>query len=206
MALIIIIEYGVLPAPKLGYTCKDPRISHKYKGEVITPLMLAIGSLLLPLLALVCTEMLANESFRGVNGSKIWFYYKECATGCMLVLLITEIMKVLIGEHRPHFLDVCEPDTARACNPGEFIEEYTCTNTRYSGYFTVDTSRSFPSGHSSISVFVAVFSAVSTFLYESLKTKRLEATFVYVIATSIGKNSAARVQGCRFLFLLVVLG
>lgn len=161
MALIIITEYGVLPAARMGYTCKDPTISHKFKGEVITPLMLAIGSLILPLLALVSTEMLINETFKKINAKKVWFYYKECATGCMLVLLITEIMKVLIGEHRPHFLDVCMPDTEHNCVPFTFVEEFKCTNTKYSGYFLVDTSRSFPSGHSSISVFVGIFSGVS---------------------------------------------
>lgn len=145
----------------MGYTCDDPTISHKFNGEMVTPLMLLLGSLLLPLLALISTEMLSNYSFKKVNNTRIWFYYKECAIGCILVLLITEVIKVLVGEHRPHFLDVCEPDTGKMCVSGDFIDTFKCTNTKYSSHFMADTSRSFPSGHASVSVFVSLFSAVS---------------------------------------------
>lgn len=151
----------------MGYTCEDPSISHKYKGEMVTPLMLLVGSLLVPLFALLSTEMLSNDSFKKLNATSLWFYYKECAIGCILVLLITEVIKVLVGEHRPHFLDVCEPDTGKACVAGAFIESFTCTNTKYSARFVIDTSRSFPSGHASVSTFVSFFSAVSIFMDEN---------------------------------------
>lgn len=151
----------------MGYTCEDPTISHKFKGEMVTPLMLLIGNLLVPLFVLISTEMLSNDSFKKPNANRLWFYYKECAIGCTLVLLITEVIKVLVGEHRPHFLDVCEPDTAKTCVAGAFIETFTCTNTKYSTRFVVDTSRSFPSGHASVSTFISFFSAVSIFMGEN---------------------------------------
>lgn len=162
--LIIVTEYGILPGSKMGFTCEDPTISHTYKGEIVTPLMLLLGSLLVPLLALLSTEMLSNDSFKKPNSSRIWFYYKECAIGCILVLLITEVIKVLVGEHRPHFLDVCEPDTGKTCVAGSFTESFKCTNAKYSARFVIDTSRSFPSGHASVSSFVSFFSAVSSSL------------------------------------------
>lgn len=148
----------------MGYTCEDPSLSHKFRGELVTPLMLLLGCLILPFIALISTEMLSNDTFKKLNSSRLWFYYKECAIGCILVLLITEVIKVLVGEPRPHFLDVCEPDTAKTCVAGTFIDTFTCTNKKYSARFVVDTSRSFPSGHASVSSFVSFFSAVSIFL------------------------------------------
>ncbi|KAJ8942706.1 hypothetical protein NQ318_023438 [Aromia moschata] len=108
---------------------------------------------------LLITEVLTKRTFKKLYVSEFWFMYKECLTGVTLVLAITEIAKVIIGEHRPHFFDVCEPDTNKNCVNGTFVQDYTCTTTRYKGYFLVDTSRSFPSGHSSMSVFVGLFSA-----------------------------------------------
>lgn len=133
----------------------------------MSPLMLLVGSLLMPLIVLTFTEMLSNDSFKKVNASRLWFYYKESAIGCILVLLITEVMKVLVGEHRPHFFDTCEPDTGRTCVAGAFVESFRCMNTKYSAHFLTDTSRSFPSGHASVSVYVSLFSAVS-FSFDNL--------------------------------------
>lgn len=39
----------------------------------------------------------------------------------------------------------------------EFITEYTCTNTIDKSFFVRDSSKSFPSGHSSIAFFEAIF-------------------------------------------------
>lgn len=38
-----------------------------------------------------------------------------------------------------------------------FISEYKCTSTEFKSYLVRDSSKSFPSGHSSISFFEAVF-------------------------------------------------
>nr|CAI5854448.1 unnamed protein product [Callosobruchus analis] len=167
--LLIITEYGYIPGTKMGYTCQDPNISHKYRGEVITPVMLGVGCVLLPLLVLVFTEILLKDSVKRMDVSNLWFFYKECLIGGILVLVLTEMAKIIVGEHRPHFLDVCEPDTAVGCSPGTFIIDYKCTSTKYSDYFLVDSSRSFPSGHSSVSVFVGIFSAVSVVFRRNIK-------------------------------------
>ncbi|CAH1164424.1 unnamed protein product [Phaedon cochleariae] len=179
LSLLVLAEFGFIPGPKLGYYCQDPSISHKFQGEVVSPLVLLVGSLVLPLLVLLCTELIASRTFKKVDCGLVWYYYKECAIGCILVLALTQIAKVLVGEHRPHFFDVCEPDTAQGCVPGSFVESYRCTSARFSGYFLVDSSRSFPSGHSSVSWFVGVFSAyvIQTRL-PSVRTGRLLKPFL----------------------------
>lgn len=185
LALLILLEYGFIPGNKLGFYCQDPLISHKYNGEVISPLILGIGSILIPLLALLTGEVLSKKTLKKINYREIWYYYRECATGCILVLLLTEVAKILVGEHRPHFFDVCAPDTAKNCLPSEYIDTYTCTNSKYSKYFLVDSSRSFPSGHSSISWFIGTFSAyvIQTRL-STIYTGRLLKPFLIAICFS----------------------
>ncbi|XP_018574186.1 uncharacterized protein T28D9.3-like isoform X3 [Anoplophora glabripennis] len=177
--VMIITELGYIPGTKLGYTCNDPLISHKYRGDTVSPAVLMVGSTILPLCMLLLTEFLMKQTIKKVFVSELWFYYKECIIGCTLVLMITEVAKAVVGEHRPHFFDVCEPDTNKNCVNGSFVEDYTCTSTRFGGYFITDSSRSFPSGHSSVSVFIGLFSSyiVQTRL-PTVKTGRLLKPFL----------------------------
>lgn len=177
--VLLITELGYIPGTKLGYTCNDPVISHKYRGDTVSPAVLMVGSTIMPLFVLLFTEILTKQTFKKVFVTELWFYYKECLIGSTLVLLITEVAKVVVGEHRPHFLDVCEPDTNKNCVNGSFVEDYTCTSTRFGRYFLTDSSRSFPSGHASISVFIGLFSAyiVQTRL-PTAKTGRLLKPFL----------------------------
>ncbi|XP_049817300.1 phospholipid phosphatase 1 isoform X4 [Aethina tumida] len=155
--LLFLLEYGYIPGTKQGFTCKDPQLSHKYNGETITITILFVGTALTPMAAILLAEYLKKGAVRLRD---FWFFYKECLVGCCFVLLITEIMKIVVGEHRPHFFAVCNPERNIDCKSGEFIQDYTCsTNSPFSSYFISDTSRSFPSGHSSCSVFAAVFAA-----------------------------------------------
>jgi membrane-associated phospholipid phosphatase len=68
-----------------------------------------------------------------------------------------ELMKNVISENRPQFLDTCRPDSAVNCTVGEFISSYNCTNTEYSRILVRESNHSFPSGHAALSFFVALF-------------------------------------------------
>lgn len=54
-----------------------------------------------------------RTSFRKTIG---WF--KDYAITLVLLLLVVDIIKVLIGEPRPHFLDTCQPKEAENCVKG----------------------------------------------------------------------------------------
>lgn len=153
------IEFNVIPSPRIGYYCRDPSISHPFYGDTITAATLIVGSILAPLVVLVLLE------FRRKNQKQslilIWTWYKEMLVGMVGTLMITEVMKLVVGEPRPHFITTCSPDTEATCTEGEFVREYRCTNTDYSFYTVSDSWRSFPSGHTSISIFVSLFCAVS---------------------------------------------
>lgn len=158
VVLIILLECGVIPSVIQGFYCRDPLISHKYKGDTITTETLGVLAVLVPLLIITSTELLAHQSFKKINVYTVVFYMQECTVGTALVLLLTSIAKVIVGEHRPHFFDMCQPDTAVNCTIGEFIETYKCTNTAKFSYLDlVDASLSFPSGHSSVSWFLGIY-------------------------------------------------
>lgn len=187
LSLLYLLEFGVIPGTKTGFTCNDPQLSHIYRGDTISPTVLLVGSAIGPFLVILLVETLAKRNFKNVKISDIWFYYKECLIGVNVVLVVTEIMKILVGEHRPHFFDVCQPDTNRYCQNGSFIASFTCTNRKYSHYFITDTSRSFPSGHASVSVYVALFCAyVVQSRMPTVRTGRLFKPFLVVACLTWG--------------------
>jgi phosphatidate phosphatase len=46
----------------------------------------------------------------------VWF--KSYGVNLVFMLLVMDVTKVLVGEHRPHFLESCRPDTAVNCTIG----------------------------------------------------------------------------------------
>lgn len=121
---------------------------------------LLIVSTLGPLIIIILTETLRERSFGKVRARIVWNWYKEFLVVYAMVLLFTEAAKVAFGEHRPHFLSTCVPDAAHTCDSGAYVEEFKCTNDGVTSYFLVDSSRSFPSGHASVSFVAGTYSAV----------------------------------------------
>ena len=46
------------------------------------------------------------------------FWFKSYGINLVFMLLMMDVTKVLVGEHRPHFLETCRPDTAVNCTVG----------------------------------------------------------------------------------------
>lgn len=88
-----------------------------------------------------------------------YLFAKQFIIGVLGVGIVAEIAKTIVGEHRPHFFDTCRPDTNVNCTPGSYISSFTCTNTLVDRIDLIDSSRSFPSGHSALSWFTAIFCA-----------------------------------------------
>ncbi|KAG8228311.1 hypothetical protein J437_LFUL007029 [Ladona fulva] len=86
----------------------------------------------------------------------VWPWYREFLLGLGINFLVMDLTKVLVGEPRPHFLDTCKPDLAKNCTSG-YVEKYECTNQWISIWEIRDASKSFPSGHASVSVYTALF-------------------------------------------------
>ncbi|XP_055594566.1 putative phosphatidate phosphatase isoform X1 [Uranotaenia lowii] len=168
ISFIVICNYGWFPwVTKRGFYCDDRSIQRPFTGDTITAKMIIISGFV-PLFLIWLTEAIfytpssldctktgpvqtrCRESFR-----QSWYWFKKYARVLILKLLIVDVIKVLVGEHRPHFLDTCKPNVV--CEGSEYVSTYVCTNTEDKSYFIRDASKSFPSGHSSTSVYAVVF-------------------------------------------------
>lgn len=164
------IEYGLIPTIQTGFYCDDPKISYKFRGDTINSTVLLSFTLLVPLLGLWVIESCcyANDEYdvsksakhRSLNGARqALCWYWEFFVGFVMLLLVTEVAKSLVGEPRPHFLDTCRPDLVTNCTPiSNYIpSDYKCTNTDVSDWLVRDSVKSFPSGHASLSAYTAIF-------------------------------------------------
>ncbi|XP_046661180.1 phospholipid phosphatase homolog 1.2 homolog [Homalodisca vitripennis] len=162
-ALSILMEFGVMPeVQSIGFYCGDSKISQKYRGDTVTLKVLLFSTILLPLFTICSVE----SSCYGTRGSskRAWWpqalaWYREYLSGFLIVVFLTCVAKVLVGEPRPHFLDTCRPFQALNCTSGKFIASYTCTNSEVGSVKMRDASKSFPSAHSALSVYLFIFCA-----------------------------------------------
>ncbi|XP_066582230.1 phospholipid phosphatase 1-like isoform X2 [Prorops nasuta] len=163
-AVLGMLEFGMIPQQQLGFFCNDPKIAHKFRGDTIPFTLLLFGCTIVPFLMVGVIEYKyhASDSCNPLGGSRtrqIWSWYGHYLVGLTILALVCEIMKVLIGEPRPHFLDTCKPREAVNCTTNSYIDKFTCTNNLDTYWFVSDASRSFPSGHSALSVYSSFFLA-----------------------------------------------
>ncbi|XP_018322754.1 phospholipid phosphatase 1 isoform X2 [Agrilus planipennis] len=157
--LLFLLEYGYFPQNKLGYFCKDPSISKSFNGDTITWVILLVGSLGGPLIIFFVIEYEAEVSLSRYCCLRVCKLYRDFIIGGTFNIMIVEVAKSIVGEHRPHFIATCAPSKHETCEAGSYITDYICTIGNKSRYFEIDSSRSFPSGHASLSVFVGLFCA-----------------------------------------------
>ncbi|XP_053989535.1 phospholipid phosphatase 1-like isoform X1 [Hylaeus volcanicus] len=164
IVILALLEFGTVPQQRIGFYCNDPKISFKFLGDTISISLLLTVSLLLPLVVMFLVEYLCHPensytTTSGCSGSRVkqvWFWYGHYLIGTVCLIFLCDVMKTLIGEPRPHFLDTCKPLEAHNCTDG-YVRSYTCTNTNDSTWFISDSSKSFPSGHSALSMFATIF-------------------------------------------------
>ncbi|XP_076161974.1 phospholipid phosphatase 1 isoform X2 [Ptiloglossa arizonensis] len=164
IVLLTVLEFGTIPQQRIGFYCNDPKISFKFLGDTISITLLITGCLLTPIIVMWITEYMCHpaDSYDTASGSagsrikQVWLWYGHYLIGIFTLTFICNVMKTLIGEPRPHFLDTCRPREAHNCT-NEYVETYTCTNTDDSDWFISDSSKSFPSGHSALSVYTTIF-------------------------------------------------
>ncbi|XP_055550290.1 putative phosphatidate phosphatase isoform X2 [Wyeomyia smithii] len=168
ITFITVSELGYFPQVVIrGFYCDDRSIQRPYSGDSVTTCMIILSGFV-PFFLIWLTEILfyfptmtetskVDAPSSRYKGSlyQTFYWFRKYGRGLIIKLLIIDAAKIFAGEHRPHFIDTCRPDVV--CEGKEFISSYTCTNTDDSLYFIRDASKSFPSGHSSVSVFETVF-------------------------------------------------
>ncbi|XP_026739870.1 phospholipid phosphatase 2-like isoform X2 [Trichoplusia ni] len=165
LVLVWLFELGVIPFHKSGFYCNDPDISFPFHGDTVTGEFLMASVFLLPLVVVFMTEFIFLDSeidcgSRFCRTLKNTFHlYRAYIFGFIVNIGIVEVMKGIMGNPRPTFMVLCEPDAAKTCKDSEYVSEFTCTSTKYSSMLQMDASRSFPSGHASQSVNCGLFIA-----------------------------------------------
>ncbi|XP_014206924.1 uncharacterized protein T28D9.3 [Copidosoma floridanum] len=160
LLVIWLAEFGFVPNRQGGFFCNDPNISHKFRGETISSFIAMSVAVLLPALMMLLTEYLCHSpDSHKLNSRKnqLWLWYGYFAVGCIYMYLVVQVLKLVVSEPRPHFIDSCRPTNIESCTTSEFISSYTCTNTEISPYLVKDSDRSFPSGHSATSMFMTTY-------------------------------------------------
>ncbi|KAL0820677.1 hypothetical protein ABMA28_006508 [Loxostege sticticalis] len=166
-AVCILLEVGALPSRRSGFTCNDPALSFPHSGDTFSISLVAAITVIVPFLIMWAVEAIHHrEEEYSMKQNKLvttaktaGFIYRDYIYGAVVNLTVLEVVKCVIGSPRPTFFDLCEPDKAKTCNGSEYVSSYTCTSTRYSRYLVIDSTRSFPSAHASLSIYCGLFLA-----------------------------------------------
>ncbi|KAK9504474.1 hypothetical protein O3M35_010798 [Rhynocoris fuscipes] len=164
IGVILLAECGVVPVlSPIGFRCRDPKLSYKYNGDTISARLLLLITFVSPFLVVVGAECWCNRYKSGVCRDCSWWkaaviWYRDFLLGFLVVIAVTVVIKGIVGEPRPHFLDTCQPKEAKNCT-NQFISKFECGNKNVSSYYIQDASKSFPSGHAAFSFYLFVFLA-----------------------------------------------
>ncbi|GBP35786.1 Phospholipid phosphatase 2 [Eumeta japonica] len=164
---IVLFELGVFPSHRAGFWCRDPALSFAHSGDTFSITAVGAATIFLPLIVIWTVEALSHrqdeytlkQSRLYASGKPSLLIYKDYIYGAVVNLAILEALKCLVGSPRPSFFDLCQPDKAASCNESEYVTNYVCTSVRYSPYLQIDSSRSFPSAHSSLAIYCGLFVA-----------------------------------------------
>ncbi|CAH2042045.1 unnamed protein product, partial [Iphiclides podalirius] len=164
-ALVLLQEMGMFPQRKSGFFCNDPALSYPYKGDTISMGVIISTIVACPLVVIFLTELAFHGPGQSIrdrlccSAVETMLLFRGYAYGLFINLTIVEVMKAVTGFPRPTFFDICEPDAALTCNGSEFVSAFECTSQRFSAWYQMDSYHSFPSGHTSLSVYCGFFIA-----------------------------------------------
>ncbi|XP_053666150.1 putative phosphatidate phosphatase [Anopheles marshallii] len=176
----ILIFFLVGDPFKRGFFCDDESLMHPFHDSTVTNWMLYIIGILLPVIVIIITELFRARAKKSpeTQSLKVWntdipFWvvqsYKSVGMfgfGAAVSQLLTDVGKYTIGRLRPHFFDVCKPrmpdgtTCADTINQGRYVTDFTCTSEKSSARMLKEMRLSFPSGHSSFSMYTLVFCAI----------------------------------------------
>ncbi|CAH1169556.1 unnamed protein product [Phaedon cochleariae] len=157
-----------------GFFCDDESLRHPFKTSTVPSWSLYITGIGLNSIVMILTEYLnrPNEKREIVLlGVRIpnWVYNIYCAIGVFAFgaacsQLTTDVMKYTIGRLRPHFFTVCQPDVCLLGSGQDYKyhENFTCTSELYKHDKRImkEMRLSFPSGHSSFSMYCMTYFAI----------------------------------------------
>lgn len=152
-----------------GFFCDDVTIRYPYQDDTVKDWLLIVFSVVItPLLFAVIESVTSWQAARHFSLPRIRLAASSSITlfgyfwfGLMTTLIVTEVGKLSIGRLRPHFIDVCRPEfganSTCSFDVGlTYIEDYSCSK-EGNPRLLYDARKSFPSGHSSLAAYAAVY-------------------------------------------------
>lgn len=165
---------------KRGFFCDDEALMHPDRGNTVGVSLGVIG-FGLPLITIIIVELVRWKLNVDDNqNNKLKLFNRDVPSwvlnvynnivcflfGAFCTLLVTDIGKQTLGRLRPHFITVCQPimrdgtNCSNLLNRYRYIEDYTCGNMEATTQQLRQIHLSFPSGHSSLSMYTMFFAAI----------------------------------------------
>lgn len=166
---LAVLWYAVYGKPtNRGFFCDDESIRYPYLEQTVSNLLLTVLAFGIPNVLIVCVEgfrlfdtSTPRDSWRSVGIRLLRNCYEVCGVfifGSGLSQVTVDSAKYSIGRLRPHFWAVCEPAVECSSLPSNlYITEYTCNG---DPSYTEEGRLSFPSGHSALAFYAAVYAAI----------------------------------------------
>ncbi|RUS82685.1 hypothetical protein EGW08_009522, partial [Elysia chlorotica] len=170
VAILSVSMRKLLTPNKRGFFLNDKSISHPYRGSSVPDYMLYTTGFLVPVFMMFVIEAFfirrrmdnhRIHRFLPEVPSKFTFWSWRCyqllaifTFGAASTHFLTNLSKYSVGRLRPHFLDVCKPNLILINDTSRYIDEDVCTGDPDR---ITEARLSFPSGHSSMSMYCAVF-------------------------------------------------
>ncbi|XP_042888721.1 phospholipid phosphatase 2-like isoform X1 [Penaeus japonicus] len=167
-AALALTLLGVVNPAGAKISCDDPSIRMPYSGDTITVTMLIVVTLIVPFFVMTIVEWAVPPSGQvspplREGLSRSWSYTGDIFVGGLFMFFLNDLAKTTVSEPRPHFWDTCRPNiTEEQCRqPYVILSWRDCTNPlKQSHPRLIDSMKSFPSGHASLSVFSSIFMMV----------------------------------------------
>ncbi|XP_052775363.1 phospholipid phosphatase 1-like isoform X1 [Mya arenaria] len=163
-----------------GFLCDDPTLSLPFRPETVSTSVLIIAGSCVSILVVLLVELLNAADRKCRHPCKSTKRLGLCIRGFSIFLvgfelqqLVVEFVKTQLGLLRPNFFDVCRPQFNQSLCPG-YISEYTCTGSEHGPDEIRDSRLSFPSGHASFSMYIAIY---FSFYIE----RRLQVTYSWLV-------------------------
>ncbi|KAF7278004.1 putative phosphatidate phosphatase [Rhynchophorus ferrugineus] len=157
-----------------GFYCDDESLRHPFHESTVPSWSLYITGIGLNVFTMTLTEILNRPNDRKTFcflkwKLPYWVYNLYCAIGMFAFgaacsQLTTDVMKYTIGRLRPHFYTVCQPSINCSLPENQHVyhTEFDCLNPQYRDNKRImkELRLSFPSGHSSFSMYTMVYFAI----------------------------------------------
>ena len=189
----ILLEIDAIPMTVRGFFCSDNSIKYPYQKQTVSGGLL----FLISFAGVVFTFTLGETSAASTNASRsykkhhlgvtsednskrnerrfgnhLWYIrvikiILMCWWSTAATMLVTSLIKSVVGKPRPNFLAVCNPNITCTSNNTQYNIEYVCQGTELMGNWKRlavthskginQARRSFPSGHASYVASMATF-------------------------------------------------